>query len=55
VSAGANVEAVQRMLGHAFAAMTLDVYAGLFGDDLDEVADRLDATAPGCCRGPGAD
>jgi hypothetical protein len=30
------------MLGHASAAMTLDVYAGLFGDDLDAVADRLD-------------
>jgi integrase len=44
VSAGANVKAVQRMLGHASAAMTLDVYAGLFGDDLDAVADRLDAT-----------
>jgi integrase len=34
VAAGANVKAVQRMLGHAFASMTLDVYAGLFGDDL---------------------
>ena len=45
VSAGANVKAIQRMLGHASAAMTLDVYAGLFGDDLDAVADRLDATA----------
>ena len=31
------------MLGHASAAMTLDVYAGLFGDDLDALADRLDA------------
>jgi integrase len=30
VSAGANVKAVQRMLGHASAAMTLDVYADLF-------------------------
>ena len=30
------------MLGHASAAMTLDVYAGLFPDNLDEVADRLD-------------
>ena len=30
------------MLGHASAAMTLDVYAGLFADDLDAVADRLD-------------
>jgi integrase len=34
VSAGANVKAVQRMLGHAPASMTLDVYAGLFADDL---------------------
>jgi hypothetical protein len=33
------------MLGHASAAMTLDVYAGLFPDDLDAVADRLDAVA----------
>jgi hypothetical protein len=43
VAAGANVKAVQRMLGQASAAMTLDVYAGLFGDDLDTVADLLDA------------
>jgi len=41
VAAGANVKAVQRMLGHASAAMTLDVYAGLFPDDLDDVAQRL--------------
>jgi integrase len=45
VSAGANVKAVQRMLGHASAAMTLDVYSGLFDDDLDGLADRLDAVA----------
>jgi integrase len=45
VQSGANVKAVQRMLGHASAAMTLDVYAGLFGDDLDAVADRLDEAA----------
>lgn len=42
VSAGANVKAVQRMLGHASAAMTLDVYADLFDDDLDSVATALD-------------
>lgn len=41
VSAGANVKAVQRMLGHASAAMTLDVYADLFDDDLDAVAANL--------------
>jgi len=43
VSAGANLKAVQRMLGHAKASMTLDVYADLFDDDLDGIAVRLDA------------
>jgi integrase len=47
VAAGANVKAVQRMLGHASAAMTLDVYAGLFGDVLDAVATRLDEAVTG--------
>jgi integrase len=46
VSAGANVKAVQRMLGHASAAMTLDVYSGLFDDDLDGVAERLNQVPP---------
>ncbi|WP_127473875.1 tyrosine-type recombinase/integrase [Microbacterium sulfonylureivorans] len=41
VSAGANVKALQRMLGHASAAMTLDRYADLFDDDLDYVAAAL--------------
>ena len=45
VRAGANVKAVQRMLGHASAAMTLDVYADLFEDDLDAVAAALDRAA----------
>ncbi len=35
VRSGANVKVVQRMLGHASAAMTLDVYSGLFDDDLE--------------------
>ena len=43
ISAGANVKAVQRMLGHASAAMTLDRYADRFKDDLDSVAEALDA------------
>tara|TARA_R100001126_G_scaffold24370_5_gene12773 strand:- start:41898 stop:43019 length:1122 start_codon:yes stop_codon:yes gene_type:complete len=42
ISAGATPKAVQRMLGHASAAMTLDVYADLFEDDLDAVSERLD-------------
>lgn len=41
VSAGANVKAVQRMLGHSSAAMTLDIYADLFDDDLESVATGL--------------
>jgi len=31
------------MLGHSSAAMTLEVYADLFEDDLDQVAAALDA------------
>ncbi|CAN5449871.1 site-specific integrase [soil metagenome] len=42
VSAGANVKAIQKMLGHKSAAMTLDVYADLFDNDLSAVAQRLD-------------
>lgn len=43
ISAGANVKAVQRMLGHSSAAMALYTYADLFDDDLDAVAVALDA------------
>lgn len=43
VQSGANVKAVQRMLGHSSAAMTLDRYADLFDSDLDDVADRMDS------------
>ena len=42
ISAGANVKAVQTMLGHASAAMTLDTYADLFPDDLEAVAGALE-------------
>lgn len=45
VSAGAHVKSLQRMLGHASAAMTLDVYADLFDDDLDAVAEALNDRA----------
>ncbi len=43
VSAGVNVKALQRMLGHASAAMTLDTYADLFDDDLEAVGTALDS------------
>lgn len=45
ISAGANVKAVQKMLGHASAAMTLDTYSDLFDDDLDAVAARMQNAA----------
>jgi hypothetical protein len=45
VMSGANPKVVQQMLGHASAAMTLDVYAGLFSPDLDDVAERIDEAA----------
>jgi integrase len=41
ISAGANVKVVQRLLGHATAAMTLDRYGHLLSDDLAGVATAL--------------
>lgn len=41
ISAGANVKVVQRLLGHATAAMTLDRYGHLLNDDLNGVVDAL--------------
>ncbi len=41
IASGADVKVVQQMLGHSSAAMTLDQYGHLFGDRLDEVADRM--------------
>lgn len=45
ISAGANIKVVQRMLGHKTATLTLDLYGHLFPDDLDAVADGMDAGA----------
>ncbi len=42
ISSGASIKAVQRQLGHASAAMTLDLYGHLYDDDLDALADALD-------------
>lgn len=42
VAAGASVKLVQRMVGHTSAAITLDVYAGLFEQDLSVITDRVD-------------
>jgi integrase len=42
ISAGASIKTVQRMLGHASAKVTLDIYGGLFEEDLETLADRLE-------------
>lgn len=42
IMSGADVKAVQSMLGHASAVMTLDLYSHLFDTSLDTVADRLE-------------
>ncbi|WP_459588990.1 tyrosine-type recombinase/integrase [Corynebacterium camporealensis] len=43
ISVGANVKAVQGLLGHESAAVTLNVYADLFPDDLNQVGEALNA------------
>jgi integrase len=47
ISAGANVKVVQRMLGHATAAMTLDLYGHLLHDHLSGVAEALSKAIDG--------
>jgi len=51
VSAGANVKALQRMLGHSSARETLDTYSDLFDEDLDAVASAGRSTSR-LLRGP---
>ena len=43
---GAKVSAVQKMLGHSSAKMTLDTYTHLFDDELEGVAERFAAPPP---------
>ncbi len=43
IASGGNVKVVQTMLGHQSATMTLDLYGHLLADQLDEVADAMDA------------
>ncbi|MCI1663366.1 tyrosine-type recombinase/integrase [Bifidobacterium crudilactis] len=53
VHAGANVKALQRMLGHKSASMTLDVYADLFDSDLDHVSAAIDSAVEKCGQNVG--
>lgn len=42
IASGASVKDVQAVLGHASAKITLDLYAGLFDERLDDVSARMD-------------
>lgn len=53
LGAGADPKVVQRILGHASAAMTLDLYAHLIDRTLWEAADRIGGTTG--ARGPAED
>jgi len=50
IAAGADVKVLQRMLGHASAAMTLDLYGHLMPGQAEAVAERLDAAARGTAK-----
>jgi integrase len=57
IAAGADVKVVQRMLGHADATMTLNTYAELWPDRLDDVSNamtRQRSVALGLDRSDGA-
>lgn len=43
ISAGASIKALQKMLGHKSATLTLDRYGHLYAYELQGVADRLDS------------
>jgi integrase len=40
---GANIKVLQKLMGHASAAVTLDTYADYFPEDIDTVAKALSA------------
>lgn len=45
IAAGADIKVLQQMLGHASAALTLDLYGHLFSGQAQSVADCLDKMA----------
>lgn len=55
IASGANLKAVQRMLGHKSATLTWDRYGHLYGDELDALAERMEvarreAVVPPVCH-----
>jgi integrase len=55
IAAGADVKVLQRMLGHASAAMTLDRYGHLMPGQAEAVAARLDEAARAARPAPDAE
>lgn len=43
ISAGADIKAIQRMLGHGDARMTLNTYGHLYEDNLDSLMDAVES------------
>ncbi len=43
IQAGANVKIIQKAMGHSDIRLTLETYGGLFPDDMDGLAEGLDA------------
>ena len=54
IAAGADVKVLQRMLGHASAALTLDRYGHLLPGQAQSVAERLDEMARSATPSTGA-
>lgn len=50
IRAGADLKALQRMIGHASATLTLDTYGHLYDTQLEGVADALAAFVPAPLR-----
>lgn len=49
IRAGANIKALQNMLGHASAGLTLDRYGHLYESDIDSVGHAIDAALSVTC------
>ncbi|WP_245691956.1 hypothetical protein [Geodermatophilus telluris] len=54
IASGASIRGVQSTLGDASAAMTLDRWGHLVGDELDAVAERMDAARADWMRTEGS-
>jgi integrase len=49
IQAGANINALQNMLGHESAGLTLDRYGHLYGSDVEAVGVAMNALLTGKC------